>query len=372
MPKLHLKRTPEEEAQHILRKEQRRAKRKRSHAHDHNYEGASGSHSHKRYHQDEDTSESHSRRKWASSDEDEEEYGPQPAGSACNTHKSMEDYAAELEEQRFREKMFDALGDDERLDGVEARLNDFAHVPDRWRSSSSKRQAIPDDEFDDAMKLDPQFMDDEEYTEWVRMGMYRKTHAKEYEERQRRKAARAAQKAEAKARKEEGERLERQAKEEERKRRCERESHKMEHAREEYHSRWKLLLTLHGDESGAESKLHFDDIPWPIVAAHRQKPEKKRGGNHTDSPLITVGDLTVEAISAFILPLVSADTIEEMDEEKVKKARKERLRETFLRFHPDKFEGRFMHRIREGDRDRVREGIGQVSRVLNGLLGKEA
>lgn len=79
----------------------------------------------------------------------------------------------------FREKMFDALGDDERLDSVEARFNDFASVPERWRTSSSPRmgagtkgqaRAYDDDEL---LKLDPRYMDEEEYAEWIRAGMYR-------------------------------------------------------------------------------------------------------------------------------------------------------------------------------------------------------
>jgi len=54
--------------------------------------------------------------------------------------------------------------------------------------------------------------------------------------------------------------------------------------------------------------------------------------------------------------------------EKEKKLRKEKLRETFLRFHPDKFEGRLMNRVRESDRERVREAVGIVVRVLNALM----
>jgi hypothetical protein len=52
--------------------------------------------------------------------------------------------------------------------------------------------------------------------------------------------------------------------------------------------------------------------------------------------------------------------------------RKNRLRETLLRFHPDKFEGRVMGRvIPEGEeREKVREGVGRVVRALNELMGE--
>lgn len=77
-----------------------------------------------------------------------------------------------MEEIRFRAKMFDAFADDERLDSLEARLNDYAHVPGHWRTESSKARfnVSGDDEW---LKMDPQDMDEEEYAEWVRMGMYR-------------------------------------------------------------------------------------------------------------------------------------------------------------------------------------------------------
>jgi len=159
--KLKLKRTPEEEAEHLLRKEQKREKkRKREQG---QYKSSS-----KRYHSEDVPS-----RKWASSDE-EEVCGPQQATSS-RSHKYPSNYdalKAEIEEQMFREKMFDALGDDERLDSVEAQFNDFAHVPDHWRSDKGKAKArVYDDE--GPLNLDPRTMDDEEYAEWVRAGMYR-------------------------------------------------------------------------------------------------------------------------------------------------------------------------------------------------------
>lgn len=87
-----------------------------------------------------------------------------------------------------------------------------------------------------------------------------------------------------------------------------------------------------------------------------------RRGYRTGS--ISLEHLTVESISAFLLPINSAL------EDPTKKERKEKLRETMLRFHPDKFEGRLMKRVREGERDKVKEAIGQVVRALNALMGE--
>ena len=132
----------------------------------------------------------------------------------------------------------------------------------------------------------------------------------------------------------------------------ERESRRWDYAREEYGIRWRALLSI----TGESETLGFDDIPWPVTAAQQQRL-KKRGS--VPRRTITVEELTAEAITAFLLP-----PDKELDREK----RKEKLRESILRFHPDKFEGRFMRFVKEGDREKVTEGIGQVSRVLNSLM----
>ncbi|KDR75656.1 hypothetical protein GALMADRAFT_68391 [Galerina marginata CBS 339.88] len=374
--KLKLKRTPEEEAQHRLRKGRRKEKRKRK---EEDYYGSTSKS--KRAHVDDYTDSP--QRKWASSDEDEMEFGPQPAPSSSSTkipphgHKPDHDALhAEIEDQLFREKMFDALGDDERLDGVEARFNDFAGVPDRWRTSKAgldgagkgkQRANFYDDEGDELLKLDPRNMDDEEYAEWIRAGMYKKTHAEEYAEKQRKKVAQTARRAEEKARKAEAARLEKAAEEERKRRKVEREERRMDYAREEYNTRWTELLAA---QSGG-GLLRFDDVPWPIGSAHRHKrrPTKDDEGAEaglagTSGRATNVEDLTAEAISSFLLlasRVVGPDSTR-------KKERKDKLRVTLLRFHPDKFEGRFMGRFEKAEWERVREAIGQVSRVLNSLM----
>jgi hypothetical protein len=134
----------------------------------------------------------------------------------------------------------------------------------------------------------------------------------------------------------------------------ERGSRRLDYAREEYGVRWRALLSIKGEGE----TLGFDDIPWPVAAAQRQKLKKGEPGVPRRS-IITVDELTSEAITAFLLPAAK-----EFDKEK----RKEKLRESILRFHPDKFEGRIMRFIKEGEREKVKEAIGQVSRVLNSLM----
>ncbi len=268
--KLKLKRTPEEEEQRRLRKE-RKKERKRKHD---DQDPRSGASSKKARGQ-----ECTSRMKWASSDEDDIEIGPQPAGASdsswnippSQSYAHKPDYdalKAEIEQQRFREKMFDAMGEDERLDSVEARFNDYAQVPDRWRMDGGKsRQNVFEDDF---VKQDPALMDDEEYAEWIRLGMYRfvprlgfaiciadttctcrKTHAEEYAEQQRRKAAKEARRAEEKQRKADTARMEKAAEEERKQRKLESASRRLNWAREQYNTRWEILLSGASDAAVA-------------------------------------------------------------------------------------------------------------------------
>jgi hypothetical protein len=209
----------------------------------------------------------------------------------------------------------------------------------------------------------------------------RKTHAEEHAEQRRKKALKAAHRAQEKALKAETERLEKAAEEGRRRKKQEKENRRWDYAREGYDRRWKELLALGGLEDHAEGeqpatrRFSFGDIPWPVFAAYSQRSDKRgtdgRGAWESVpadlSVTVSLDDLTAEAISMFLLP-PSTSTSPMGDQEK--KERKEKLRETFLRFHPDKFEGRIMKRVEEGEKVKVRQAIGQVVRVLNTLMGE--
>jgi hypothetical protein len=113
-------------------------------------------------------------------------------------------------------------------------------------------------------------------------------------------------------------------------------------ARDAYERHWVGLL-------GSKSKsadLGFGDIPWPV------------SGRSSD-----ISQITGEAISSF---LFLAD--EGHDEAVRGRARKEELRGTILRFHPDKFEGRVIPRVRDQERAAVREGANAVTRAVTALM----
>ncbi|KAK7026717.1 hypothetical protein VNI00_015490 [Paramarasmius palmivorus] len=87
-------------------------------------------------------------RKWDSSDEDDEFIGPEPA-AASSSHSYTNDYArkpdydalqAELEAQRFREKLSSAFEEDEAYHAIEARFNSFAYVPMHWGGSGGREK----------------------------------------------------------------------------------------------------------------------------------------------------------------------------------------------------------------------------------------
>lgn len=216
---------------------------------------------------------------------------------------------------------------------------------------------------------DPQVMDDEEYAEWIRAGMWRyvfadmrylfdgcysfphahcrKKHAAEFEEQERKKAEREARHAQEEAIRAETRRLAREEEERRKNRRRSKERRREAEMREAYDSRWKDLLASSKDEQ--RRKLRFKDVPWPVAG-------------HGSS--VSMEDLTVDAISAFLL-LSEEDATASAEASKI---RKEKLRETMLRFHPDKFEARVMSRITEKDKEMVREAVGLVVRTVSDLM----
>ena len=168
--KLRLKRTPAEQVEHDLKKARKAArkaaKRRDIDGDDYTLEHE---HGHKRRRTNDTISTTHA---WEPLDDSDAEYGPQPATSSSGSHshhahKPDYDYIqAQVEEERFRDKLWGAMGDDERLDSVEATFNSYAHVPRRWRGGGMERM-------DDELDVDPRYMEEEDYAEWIRAGMWR-------------------------------------------------------------------------------------------------------------------------------------------------------------------------------------------------------
>jgi hypothetical protein len=76
-----------------------------------------------------------------------------------------------------------------------------------------------------------------------------------------------------------------------------------------------------------------------------------------------ISEITAEAVSAFLF--FPGEGHEEAGKGRT---RKEELRGTMLRFHPDKFEGRVIPRVRDEERAAVREGANAVTRAISALM----
>jgi hypothetical protein len=156
MPKLKLKRTPAEDREHELRKARKRAKRAAQAAPRDEYAFLF------------DLPEA------PPADADADAWDPNaPEPGPSTSDADYERILRELEHRRFRAKLADALDADQgeswaRLDHMESNMNEYAHVPNRWRAGSGRYAEAPEvgtGTLDD--------MEDDEYAEWVRRGMWR-------------------------------------------------------------------------------------------------------------------------------------------------------------------------------------------------------
>ena len=175
----------------------------------------------------------------------------------------------------------------------------------------------------------------------------------------RRQAEREARLKREKAMQEETRRLERAA-EAERKRKKRAKEHMREvQTRELYETRWKELLAP-SSAALLQDDLRFEDVPWPVLvlSAH---------DNPATRTTALVTDFSTDAISAFLLPPSEGVDADGAD---AAKRRKDKLRETMLRYHPDKFEGRVMQRVQEADRGIVKEAVGIVARTVNAMMAQ--
>ena len=91
--------------------------------------------------------------------------------------------------------------------------------------------------------------------------------------------------------------------------------------------------------------IGFHEIPWPSF--------ENVGG---------VQDITEERVLAFVChPL--HEHIQGPGGGQAKS-----LRSEMLRWHPDKFEGKVLGKVVEGDREVVKEAAGRVARILTNVL----
>jgi len=93
--------------------------------------------------------------------------------------------------------------------------------------------------------------------------------------------------------------------------------------------------------AGESTFLTCSSIPWPVV-----------------SEPFTPSSLTPARISEFLLSATHSTLKSPMD----------RLRDAMKLWHPDKWEGKYMSRLVDSDKEIVREGLGMVARGLIELM----
>ena len=179
----------------------------------------------------------------------------------------------------------------------------------------------------------------------------RKKHEAEYKERLRLKQEREARRQRERQLREETRQMEREAQAERDARRASRAKRRQEVAKASYDERWAKLLERQVDEDAQAVELSFEDIPWPVAPPT------------DDRVSITVDDISLDAISSFLL---STEQKDKQSGEVI--SRKDILRTTMLRFHPDKFEARIFSRVRDADKSKVKEVADVVVRALNALM----
>ncbi|KAH7094185.1 hypothetical protein BKA62DRAFT_625484 [Auriculariales sp. MPI-PUGE-AT-0066] len=97
-------------------------------------------------------------------------------------------------------------------------------------------------------------------------------------------------------------------------------------------------------DKAAKGPLRWRDIPWPMVVKPR----------HTE-------ELDNKLIANFVLsPLHSPG-----------KEGKDRLRSQLLRWHPDRFESKWLSKCAEDERAEIQRGVGFVVRCLNELMSAQ-
>lgn len=289
-------------------------------------------------------------------------------------------------EDEFYESLADAQAQDQGVGYYEDEL--FARQVPAYATHYSSAAAA-------AAGIDPNLatkstwlsnMDDDEYAEYVRAGMWRVKNKAEVErmeraEKERKEREERERREQEKSRREERERIRNL---EERKKRKTKEEE--EGARQRYDEGWRKLqhavatappppparsasksatpTTEASADDGAEESeaiastaqanafpLRFSDFPWPLYPPMAFPP--------LSWP--STEDITSSTVSAFLLPdSLAADK------------HKNVLRQAVLAYHPDRFE-RYVLRIpedKEEVRDRVRELGLRVSQVLNDLSKK--
>ncbi|KAL7419045.1 hypothetical protein Q5752_005881 [Cryptotrichosporon argae] len=378
--KIKLKATPEEMAERIYRREQRRAHRQQVRIERANRRAARCT----------GTPELASRtvsppRRPVPLDEEDGAYGPVPP---ARVEEEWEEEAAWLVSSSNPFAAYDTY--------------DAPRVPARYATAGlggdhghghgvQHRQARAEVAFSGGPVPPLGSMSEAEYTEFVRAGMDGLRAARAERDEAARRAARAereraewaAEKERMKREEERAERRRRRRRDEEREREREREEREREQwrgleeeadgrrAERDYRAgnvptsggvlraeraRWRArakALMLGEQDDVVALELGWGDVPWPVQG-------RARG----------TGDIDRERVGAFMRALARDDAEADGGDGDEARALKKALREAIRVYHPDRFYARVLPRVKEDARDVVKEGVELCSRIINELAAK--
>lgn len=260
------------------------------------------------------------------------------------------------EEEEWRAKMFDLMEDQEGPNPFVSGRYRSPPAPRAPTPPSPARQTLPK-RFQPGDDV-PDFstMDDEEYAEAIRYGMWRRQNREEVERQERLKKAQEEEERRKAKLKEAQEREEKRRIEVLKRERGAQDTKRVQHELSEYKAKWESLrATSDKDSPEKATHLRLVDMPWPIFHG---------SSFHVFAP----GMLSLDKIRAFYTAMLppSSGTNSEEDRAAMKKV----LREAILAYHPDRFVGRYLDKVQEGEKEMVKEAVIRTSQIINELAAE--
>ncbi|KAJ9118661.1 hypothetical protein QFC22_003881 [Naganishia vaughanmartiniae] len=291
---------------------------------------------------------------------DEHVWQPQPIGF----EKLKAAGATGAEEEAWRQKMFDLMEDEEGPNPfVSGRYYSPPPRPPSPSLAESPQQRIPGRFKPPDGDVPPNFsmMDEEEYAEAIRYGMWRRQNKDEVERLERLKKLEEEEERKKARGKEAQEREEKKRIEVLKREKGVQETKRIQRELAEYKDKWEALrssVMVDVDELDGGITLRMVDLPWPIFHG---------SSFHVFAPSL----LSAEKIRAFYTAMIpsSSDTAtanpaaSSIDEDRA--ALKKILREAILAYHPDRFVGRYLGKVDQAEREMVKEAVIRTSQIIN-------
>jgi hypothetical protein len=111
------------------------------------------------------------------------------------------------------------------------------------------------------------------------------------------------------------------------------------------------------DPSSSEHPIRFDDIPWPSIPSSLPDAKSIAAADNTSSGTSSSSSSSVGGYLAFLLE-PSSDLDKKDDRKKI-------IRESYLRFHPDRFTQTFGTRLLAADHDRIMAHVTHMAQYIS-------